>query len=371
MGEVAEQPQENFVQAIKKVEPKFLKVAKHLHFESEQGFAMALLRNNSYMMQVAISCPSSLAQAMASVADIGLSLNPAKKEAYLITRNIKVKDNDGRERWETRIFLEPSYMGLVNIATNTGSIDWVQARCVYSEDTFIDNGVGEKPTHTYEAFKKDRGEFVGVYCVAKAGDDFLTTVMTVDDVNSIRDRSEAWKRNQSGPWKTDFEEMAKKAVIRNAFKTWPKTDKFSRIEQAVHISNENEGFEPILTSPELGKYTSDQKALFDQYIVQRDSIAMFTLQKTLEESTFTNLYHSFEKGQKGKYQKIVGELLVEGSAKILDCATAIKDAIESGDDFAAMEIAEGMAADTMALIKSHLGPQEVTELSRIMSAQAA
>lgn len=366
MSAVAEQPQENFVQAIKKVEPKFLKVAKHLHFESEQGFAMALLRGNNYMMQAAISCPSSLAQAMASVADIGLSLNPAKKEAYLITRNIKSENG-----WQTRIFLEPSYMGLVNIATNTGSIEWVQARCVYAEDTFIDNGVGEKPTHTYEAFKKDRGEFVGVYCVAKAGDDFLTTVMDVDDVHSIRDRSEAWKRNQSGPWKTDFEEMAKKAVIRNAFKTWPKTDKFARIEEAVHISNENEGFEPILTSPELGKYNSDQKALFDQYIVQRDSISMFALQKTLEESTFTNLYHSFEKGQKGKYQKIVGELLVEGSAKILDCATAIKDGIESGDEFAVIEIAEGMAADAMELIKTHLDPQEITELSRIMSAQAA
>jgi hypothetical protein len=194
--------------------------------------------------------------------------------------------------------------------------------------------------------------------------------MPSDDVVSIRDRSEAWKRNQSGPWKTDFEEMAKKAVIRNAFKTWPKTDKFARLEEAVHISNENEGFAPILTSPELGSYTADQKGLFDQIISKADAIGMYTLQCTLDESTFTNLYHSFEKGQKGRYQGIIKQLLQTGSSRIADCLTAITESIETGDDAGVLEIIEGMESDTVQIIRDRLAQEHVAEFARIAKVAA-
>jgi len=369
MSDTAEELPSTYVQAIKQTESRFLKVAPtSMKFEAEMGFAMSLIRNNDYMMKAAVECPQSLQQAMAAVAGIGLSLNPAKKEAYLITRNVKTKQ-DNREFWQTRIYLEPSYMGLCNIATNTGSIEWVQAKCVYSADEFTDHGPGIRPTHTYNAFakKEQRGEFVGVYCVAKtATGDYLTTIMPADDVVSIRDRSEAWKRNQSGPWKTDFEEMAKKAVIRNAFKTWPKTDKFARMEEAVHISNENEGFEPILSSPILGQYTADQKGHFDTLITHGDAIGMYTLQCTIDESTFTNLYHSFERGEKGKYQSIIKELLSKGASAVTDCVTAIQDSIESGDDSGVIEIAEGMHDDTIGIITNRLSPSHTTEFNRIV-----
>jgi len=359
----------NYIQAIKQTEERFVKVAPQaMKFDAEVGFAIALINNNEYLKRGAIECPQSLQQAMASVAAIGLSLNPAKKEAYLITRNVKTKAADGREFWQTRIHLEPSYMGLCNIATNTGSIDWVQARCVYAEDEFIDHGPGLRPTHNYNAFKKDRGEFVGVYCVAKAGGDYLTTTMTADDVISIRDRSEAWKRNQSGPWKTDFEEMAKKSVIRNAFKTWPKTDKLARMEEAVHISNDNEGFEPILTSPVLGQYSAEQKQYFDQMIVKGDAIGMYVLQRTIDESTFTNLYHSFERGQKGKYQEMIRKLLEEGASRITDCVTAITDSLDSGDDAGVLEIVDGMAEDAVRIIQDRLQPSHMAAFIKLTQA---
>lgn len=378
--EVDDSQPANYVQAIKQTESRFLKVApSSMKFEAEMGFAMAVIRNNEYMMRAAMGCPQSLQQAMAAVAGIGLSLNPAKKEAYLITRNIKTKGDNGKEFWQTRIYLEPSYMGLCNMATNTGSIEWVQAKCVYQSDEFIDNGVGVIPTHKYNAFaKKDaRGEFVGVYCVAKtASGDYLTSIMTAEDIISIRGRSEAWKNKvkkekagdsaHGGPWESDFEEMAKKTVLRNAFKTWPKTDKFARMEEAVHISNENEGFTPILTSPALGSYTADQKGLFDQLITQSDAIGMYTLQCTLDESTFTNLYHSFDRGQKGRYQGVIKQLLQDGSNRIMDCVTGISDSIESGDDSGVVEIIEGMDKDTLEIIRDRLNTELVTEFNRII-----
>jgi len=53
--------------------------------------------------------------------------------------------------------------------------------------------------------------------------------------------------------------MALKTVIRQAFKTWPKTEKLDRMAQAIELSNNNEGFEPLVTSPEMSQYTNEQK----------------------------------------------------------------------------------------------------------------
>ncbi len=196
----------------------------HMKYESEKGFAIQILKNNDYLMSIAQASPTSLQQAITNVAAIGLSLNPAEKQAYLITRTIKTKDANGKDKWEKRIFLEPSYVGLCKLATDSGSIEWVHAAAVHENDTFINNGPGEKPLHQYQAFK-DRGPMVGVFCTAKTSKgDYLTTDMDMAQIESVRDRSEAWKANKSGPWATDFKEMARKTVVRNAFKMWPRTD---------------------------------------------------------------------------------------------------------------------------------------------------
>jgi recombination protein RecT len=249
---VSEQ-QLTIVEAINGTEERFHAIAPAaIRFEAEKGFAVQLLKNNEYLMSVAQNHPQSLQQALTNVAAIGLSLNPAEKQAYLITRTVSVNVN-GQKKYQTRIFLEPSYMGLIKLATDSGSIKWVQALPVYSNDEFTFMGVGVKPEHKFNPFAKpdDRGEFIGVYCVAKTSDgDFLPTMMSAEQVHSIRDRSESWKAYKAGkaksggPWESDFIEQAKKTVIRNAFKTWPRSD-LNRMAHAVDLSNINEGFEPI------------------------------------------------------------------------------------------------------------------------------
>jgi recombination protein RecT len=84
---------------------------------------------------------------------------------------------------------------------------------------------------------------VGVYVVAKTADgDYLTTAMSTDEINSIRDRSSAWKAwvkdKRKCPWVTDWGEMAKKTVVKRAYKYWPKTE---RLEQAIHHLNTDGG----------------------------------------------------------------------------------------------------------------------------------
>ena len=125
-----------------------------MQFAAEKGFAMQILTKSDYMMKVALGNKASLAQAITNVAAIGLTLNPAEKLAYLIPR-------------KGIICLDPSYMGLIRLATDAGSIRWCQAKIVRENDTFTIEGVDKEPTHKYSPFG-DRGEVVGVYCIAKA-----------------------------------------------------------------------------------------------------------------------------------------------------------------------------------------------------------
>lgn len=211
-------------------------VDRSINFEREAGFAIQILGNNEYALGIAMSNKQSVIDAVTNVSAIGISLNPAKKQAYLVPRDRK-------------ICLDISYMGLLDLAIASGSIMWGQAELAHESDDFRLNGFDRPPTHERAPFAKNRGEVVGVYVVAKTHDgDYLTSTMTIDDVNDIRNRSSAWKawlsKQKSCPWVTDPGEMAKKTVIKRAYKTWPKTD---RLDKAIHFLNTDgeEGLESI------------------------------------------------------------------------------------------------------------------------------
>lgn len=206
-------------------------VEPSIKFEAEAGFAIQALQTSEYTLKIALDNRQSVVDAVTNVAAIGLSLNPAKKQCYLLPRRVG---------GTTKIVLSISYPGLIELATASGSIKWAQAAIVYERDAFVYNGMGNAPTHSFPPFAKDRGPIVGVYCVAKTADgDHLTEMMSVDEVNAIRDRSEAWKSFKAGkakscPWETDWTEMAKKTVVIRANKYWPKTD---RLDRAAHYLN--------------------------------------------------------------------------------------------------------------------------------------
>lgn len=197
-----------------------------INFDREAGFAVQAMQNNDFLAKIAISNRQSVVNAVNNIASIGISLNPAKKQAYLVPR-------DGR------VCLDISYMGLVDLATSTGSIRWAQAELVHANDHFELNGIDSAPTHQFNPFSPERGEVVGAYVVVKTCDgDYLTTTMSRADIDSIMKRSQSFKSGKSSPWKTDYGEMAKKTVVKRAYKYWPKTD---RLDQAIHYLNTDSG----------------------------------------------------------------------------------------------------------------------------------
>ena len=202
-------------------------VDRGIVFAREAEFAIQALTASDYATRIARENPQSVRDAVLNISAIGISLNPAKKQAYLVPR-------------KGAICLVISYIGLLDLAIKSGSILWGQAEQVFAGDTFTMRGFDEPPTHERNPFATERGPLVGVYVVVKThGGDYLTTTMTAAEVFSIRDRSDAWKAYKKDssklcPWVTDEGEMVKKTVIKRAYKTWPKSD---RLDKAVHVLN--------------------------------------------------------------------------------------------------------------------------------------
>lgn len=207
-----------------------VRVDTTIEFAREQEFALQAIYSNDYARQIALKNPQSVRDAVTNVAAIGISLNPAKKQAYLVPR-------------KGGITLVISYMGLADLAIDSGSIRWVKSEVVRQADKLTLQGVDKPPVHEFDPFARDRGEIVGVYCVAKTIDgDYLVDTMPIDEINAIRDRSDAWQawitKKRPCPWVTDYSEMAKKTLVKRASKMWPKTE---RLDQAVHHLNTDGG----------------------------------------------------------------------------------------------------------------------------------
>lgn len=201
-------------------------VDRSLNFEREAGFAIQVLTASDYVAKLAAGDRQSVVNAVTNIAAIGISLNPAKKQAYLVPRKGK-------------ICLDISYMGLIDLAIQSGSIMWAQADLVYANDAFTLNGFDRPPTHSFNPFSKERGDMVGAYVVVKMhSGDYLTECMNREDIDAIKNRSESVKAGKQSPWDTDYGEMAKKTVVKRAYKYWPKSD---RLDQAIHHLNTDGG----------------------------------------------------------------------------------------------------------------------------------
>ena len=105
-----------WLQAIATAKTKFNQIGG-MDYDRESMFAMQSIVKNDYILDVAMKNPQSVRNAVINIAAVGLSLYPATKNAYLVPR-------DGE------ICLDISYMGLIKIATDTGSILWAKADIV-------------------------------------------------------------------------------------------------------------------------------------------------------------------------------------------------------------------------------------------------
>lgn len=159
--------------------------------------------------------PKSLVNAVIQATSYGLDVGGSLGQAYIVPfRNSKLKPPFDHEA--TLII---GYRGFIAMARRSGEILSVAAHGVYDKDEF-DMQLGDQPHIKHKPFLGgDRGKLTAVYSVAEFRDGGKhTDFMTIADVDKIKNRSRA---KNDGPWATDYDEMAKKTVVRRASKYWP------------------------------------------------------------------------------------------------------------------------------------------------------
>lgn len=167
-----------------------------------------------------------------------LGLEPDGRNAHLIPY-------ENRKRGIVECQLIIDYKGLVELVMRSGLVSHIHADSVCENDVF-DFDKGKVLAHKID-FRRPRGAAYAYFAICTFKDaSEKCEVMTMDQVKAIQGRSRA---GQSGPWQTDFDEMAKKTVFRRLSKWLPLSAEFrdaiekdgdrleeQRLEKAVTVS---------------------------------------------------------------------------------------------------------------------------------------
>lgn len=164
--------------------------------------------------------PQSFLGAMMTAAQLGVEPNTPLGQAYLIPFK-----NKGKLECQFQL----GYKGLIDLAYRSGEISVIQAHTVYENDEF-DYELGLDPKLKHVPYKGvDKGEPVYFYAVFKLKDGgYGFNVMSIEDVRAHAAKYSQSYNSQYSPWKTNFEEMAKKTVLKKALKYAPMKSDFVR-----------------------------------------------------------------------------------------------------------------------------------------------
>jgi len=174
---------------------------KHLDADRLARIAMTTIRQTPKLLDCNVQ---SLLAAVMQSAQLGLEPN-ILGQAYIIPYGKEAQFIIG-------------YRGMIDLARRSGHIESIYAHPVYDQDEF-DYEYGLEPKLRHKPAMGDRGEFIGAYGVAKFKDGgYHFEFMPKSEIDKRRGRSKA---KNSGPWVTDYEEMACKTVIRHMFKYLP------------------------------------------------------------------------------------------------------------------------------------------------------
>ena len=271
-----------------------------------------------------------------SVLDLSASgLVPDGRMAYLIPY-------ENRKMGIVECQLIISYLGLFEMAMRSGEIQSIHTDKVCENDTFEYN-MGQILSHKID-FRRPRGKVYAYYALVryKAVDGFVAEkadVMTIEDIDRIRARSKA---GNSGPWVTDYDEMAKKTVFR-------RLSKWLRLSSDYHDALEKDGdqvpmsldeVKPVIEMqevPRLPKFTVPTEApakkqtapapepapaleLESEFMVDEPNSVHDKLRIGIQEHdvTETQFFQALKKYSPGIKAKQISDLSVEAASSALN-----------------------------------------------------
>jgi recombination protein RecT len=135
----------------------------------------------------------------------------------------------------------PMVAGIMRLVRNSGEISTWSVQGVHENDEFS-CVFGDEEHITHVRAKSNRGKLIGAYSIVTMKDgEKSREYMDIDEIEAIRARS---RSGNAGPWKSDFEEMAKKTVIRRHSKRLPMSTDLDELLRA-----DDEQFMPAEPDP--------------------------------------------------------------------------------------------------------------------------
>ncbi|KFI92466.1 DNA binding, phage related protein [Bifidobacterium saguini DSM 23967] len=206
-------PQQNMRHLLEKSWPRIMAVIGN-NLSPQRLYQMYVSTINREPQLASCSVESVLSCFMKCAA---LGLEPSNVDglgrAYILLRE---QEHAHRQKEATLII---GYKGMIDLARRSGQIRDISARAVHEGDDFSYNyGLNEDLRHVPCA---KPGRLTHVYMIAnfKDGGHYFQ-VMNADEIEAAAKRSPSYGKSVS-PWKSDYEAMAKKTVIRRAFPFLP------------------------------------------------------------------------------------------------------------------------------------------------------
>lgn len=190
---------------------------KHVDADRIARIAITTIRTNKDLQ----SCePMSFIAALMQASQLGLEPNTPLGEAYIIPY---------KDKGVPSARFEVGYKGLLSLAHRTGEYQTIYAMEVYANDEF-DYAYGLEPYLTHKPAEEPEGEpvrYYAVYHLKNGGKEFRVWSRKKVEQHAGK-YSQAFKKGWTSPWKTDFDSMAKKTVLKDLLKYAPKSIEFSR-----------------------------------------------------------------------------------------------------------------------------------------------
>jgi recombination protein RecT len=301
---------------------------QNLRPEKMSALALGMVQSNDLLR---ICEPISVFGSILQVANLGLSLDGFRGEAYLVPFW-----NNKKSRYEAKPMV--GYRGLHKKLIDSGSVRKAEAAIVREKDHFeYERGDNEKLVHKPNIMNS-KSPIIGAWaCIWLNNGSKQFDFMTLDELLEIRDRSKsAFDKdgNLTGPWKTDMNEMMKKTVLRRLAK-WasvsPDATKAAMLEE--YADNTNTSFKMIDDSIDYSPEREEEKieipqpkAIEPDQVIVNDTVAeenriqeksQLKISKPQQDRLFTILNKLEKRTNEEMHEKIFPILGIEHTEDML------------------------------------------------------
>jgi recombination protein RecT len=210
--EIQTQPQANKTAAMFLQRDDVKQKFKELLGNKSAGFITSVLGAVNANALLKKATPESVYMAAMMAAALDLPVNQNLGFAYIIPYKSKVKDNDGNDVWVDVAQFQMGYRGYIQLAQRTGQYKTISAAPVYEGQL-----ISQDPLRGFEFDWKNKTSdtLIGYAAFFALINGFEKSMfMTVAELEKHGSKYSKTYSYGSSKWKTDFEAMAMKTVIK-------------------------------------------------------------------------------------------------------------------------------------------------------------